>query len=220
MSKTKTTTTDRLAKLEGDARRMAEHAQDIRIQARDARDAVEAIEDALATELRALALKGQETSPKADELEADLETAKAKAAEPWQRRVDAAEQAGRELSARASAFVNDHLRELLDELRPDAEQARAALAQAAREWELARRDYLAVRDGVHRLLGRVQAIDTQSLPSVSFTPPQATVPGFTGAHAVDLDELPLPFPSDAAMAVRQHFHEHGVLPPSGVKAGF
>jgi len=158
---------------------------------RQAHQDVQATSRALDAELRRAAEAGR-PSEREGELAAALLAAQDHVRQtPWRRRADAARGAVETARVAYQVHVNKHLEELLEELRPGAEQATEAVHQAARAYTEATEAYSAHRTRVDRLLAHADAIDGQSLPV-------AQLP-----RLGDLGHVPIPMPAEQFLAYRR-----------------
>lgn len=182
------------------ATKLAAAAKDVRDESAAALALPARVEAELEDELARAAADGQKTTPTADKLARDLAKARDAATEPHDVRINAANRAARQAQAEFEGFVAEHVPELLDELRPEAEAARQRIIDAAAELE----DALA---GWHAVAGRVGAISNRSPHLLRSVPPLADetlVNSVRGGLQRLSAKVNLPLPADRYMAHYLH----------------
>jgi hypothetical protein len=143
--------------------------------------------------------------PQVAKLTRAVDKAEARAAEPWPERIAGAERAANRAQAEVDGWRIQNVRELLDEIAPDADAAAEGVMARVAELEEARRHW-------HQVSGRVSALIRDA--GIGRTPNLDGPDAAIRALRRDLGRVPLPLPHMAAVATVAPEHD----PDKGVRA--
>jgi hypothetical protein len=172
-----------------------QHRADQRAAGGDVRN----LEAQLAGALREDVLNDRESSKTSRDLTAKLARARERAEEPWAARIAATESVIRDARRQLAAFVEENVEALLDELRPDAEEAAAAVTAAVRAVPDAMARWHEVAARVGAVLDHVDGLDRGDLNTLHVQPAIVQAPGSHGYVEVESDEVPLPFVAERVL---------------------